>query len=825
MSSLDTRSVELRPTWARIILIASVVPVLLIVLAGWLQHEGQYGVRVRAEFHRSDEYQRELLRLLSLLKDAETGQRGYLISGDRSFLEPYDHAVAALPAQLSHVESLARIDSEGADLRLLKALIDHKFTEMGRLIALRDKAGLTATAGYLKEGEGKRVMDEIRAVMGRMDKRSRQRLAEDQLRDEQRFAILSRIFWFAFAASALIAAGMAVWIGRDRRLRHLLTLQREDAAARQRAIFESGTDGIILINPSGSIETINPAAEQMFGYQAADLLRRDISTLVDIAPGDGSFLARLGMRDGQLTRKELIDVTAHTAAGGELSVDIVLGTMLLPDGVHVVAALRDATSRKEIDRLKDDFISTVSHELRTPLTSVVGSLGLLRSGAAGILPEMAQRLAEIAETNSQRLIRLINDILDIDQIRKGRMAFDYGVVDLRDLMSRTLETMQGLADRRSITVDKRVPATPVMACADIDRLIQVAGNLLSNAIKFSPEGSTVLFELIPGEDDHVIQVIDSGPGVAPDFAPTIFSRFARGVLPAGQKVGGTGLGLAISREIVRSHGGEISFENRSEGGAVFAFSIPRDTATLGVSDGATRLLICENDGEIGRSIQSILNAHGYVSDMVMTMRDGIAHARAQRYDAVLLNPAICETEGFETLRATGPAREKTPLVIISDTSPPSEVDANSYAGWLRKPVDPPRLVQLIQRAIRRADQRKAVILHVDDDDDTRELFAAALAGRGLLVNATTLASAGRILTERRPDAIVLDLGLPDGSGRTLLEEVKRWPNPLPVIVYSAQEIDNETRRLADAVLVKSRRALPKLTSTVLDIVDRHGGPQ
>ena len=330
-------------------------------------------------------------------------------------------------------------------------------------------------------------------------------------------------------------------------MRAQLAREGEEAALRQRAIFESASDAIILINPSGSIETINPAAERMFGYRAAELLRRDISTLIDIAPGDGPFLERVGYADGRLARKELIDLAGRNGDGEPVPVDVMLGVMPLPDGVHIIAALRDATGRREIERLKDDFISTVSHELRTPLTSVVGSLGLLRSGAAGELPAAAQRLAEIADNNSQRLIRLINDILDVDQIRKGRMAFDYALIDLRDVVARTVQTMQGLADRKAIRVETRVPDGPAMAFADAERLVQVTSNLASNAVKFSPDGSIVLIELVEGNDTHIIQITDSGPGIDPEFSTQLFQRFAQGSQPGAQLIAGTGLGLAISR--------------------------------------------------------------------------------------------------------------------------------------------------------------------------------------------------------------------------------------------------------------------------------------
>ena len=822
---------RVRPSWVQIVSCAAFGPLLLALAALWFGGEIRRGAEIRLTVSRTLEAQRQLTELFSLMKDAETGQRGYLISGDRAFLLPYEQATARLDEQIARVERVERqgpVDSpEVADLARLNDLIHAKFIELQAVIDVRDRAGLVAAADRLKEGKGKRLMDAIRALIGNLQARDSLQLQAAQKADAQRISGNRRIIWSIIGAFAMAATILGFLIGRGMRQRYLLTLENEELSTRRQAIFDSVTDGIVLINPSGSIEKVNQHAELMFGYRADDLLRRDISTLVDIAPGEGSFLERVGLRDGKLDKPELIDLTGRTSAGEAVPLDVMLGTMPLPDGIHIVAALRDATARKDIDRLKDDFISTVSHELRTPLTSVVGSLGLLRSGAAGDLPPQAQRLAEIAETNTQRLIRLINDILDIDQIRKGRMAFDYAVIDLREVMGKTLETMQGLAERRPVTIDMDLPDSTVLACADVDRLVQVAGNLLSNAIKFSPEGSTVRFELIPGRDDHLIQVTDNGPGVDLEFAKRMFNRFAQGSRPDQQMIAGTGLGLAISREIVRNHGGEISFENRPEGGARFAFSIPRDSAQVVEGARSTRLLICEDDSDAGYTIQSILTAHGFASDLVTTVRDGIAHARSRPYNAVQLDLTLADSDGTDVIRAlrADSGTRHLPIVIISGTAPNPTIDSDAYVGWLQKPFDPPRLIQLIQRAIRHAGKRKAVILHIDDDSDTRELFAAALAGRGLLLGATSLASARTILAARRPDAIVLDLGLPDGSGQDLLVEIKASDAPLPVIIYSAQEVDAQAKALADAVVIKSRRALPKLAASVLEAVDHHGGPQ
>jgi PAS domain S-box-containing protein len=819
---------RIRPTWLQIIAFASFGPLLLAAAALWLGLEVRRGVDLRHRIQTALELQHEVNELFSLVQDAETGQRGYLITSDRSFLAPYDTAIARLDDQIRRVRALAAGDPASTrNMDRLKQLIGARISEMRIVLELREKSGLAAATAQLRTGRGKRLMDDIRMLIAEQERSSDARLHTVQQAEALRQNNTRTVTWGMIAIVLLVAGPVGFLIGRGMRQRNQLNQEIADQAERWRVIFDSVSDALILIDPFGNIEMINQSAELIFGYRPDELLGRDISILLEIPPGEGPFFQRLGLRDAEPERSELMDIAGRNSDGEPIPVDIVLGTMPLPDGIHVVAAVRDATARKEVDRLKDDFISTVSHELRTPLTSVVGSLGLLRSGAAGELPPQAQRLAEIAETNTQRLIRLINDILDIDQIRKGRMAFDYAVIDLRDVMNKTVEAMQGLADRRPVSIDLRVPDEPVLACADADRLVQVAGNLLSNAIKFSPEGSTVKFELFGGRDDHVIQVTDNGPGVDTQFARHIFNRFAQGARPDKQMIAGTGLGLAISREIVRNHGGDISFENRKEGGARFAFSIPRDSAQTVEGARSARLLICEDDSDAGFTIQSILTAHGFASDLVATVRDGIAHARSLPYNAVLLDLTLADADGTDLVRAlrADSSTRHLPIIIVSGSPPQGNIDSAAYVGWLQKPFDPRRLIQLVQRGIRHAGQRKAVILHVDDDDDTRELFAAALAGRGLLLSAKSLASARMILSARRPDAIVLDLGLPDGSGRELLEEIKKADNPLPVIVYSAQEIDARIRAQADSVLVKSRRALPSLATTVLEVVDRHGGPQ
>ena len=240
----------------------------------------------------------------------------------------------------------------------------------------------------------------------------------------------------------------------------------------------------------------------------------------------------------------------------------------------LLRALRYAFERKRLERLKDEFVSTVSHELRTPLTSISGSLGLLMGKAAGILPEPARRLLEIAHTNSQRLVRLINDILDIEKLESGRVVFDLKRIEVGSLVEKTVEAIRGFAEGHNVRVRIENSKAAGEVRADPDRLAQVVTNLLSNAIKFSPPDNEVVVTIEKEPDLVRILVRDHGPGIPPDFKSRIFERFAQAEATNARRKGGTGLGLSIVKQIVDRLGGEVGFSDAAGGGTVFHVELP-----------------------------------------------------------------------------------------------------------------------------------------------------------------------------------------------------------------------------------------------------------
>lgn len=238
----------------------------------------------------------------------------------------------------------------------------------------------------------------------------------------------------------------------------------------------------------------------------------------------------------------------------------------------MVGVIRDIADRKEVERLKGEFIATVSHELRTPLTSIRGSLGLIESGVIED-PKLEKQLLEMATRNTDRMINLVNDLLDIEKLQSRNMAFDFEELDLNILVEYCIETNSAYAAENGVTFEITASCKSAKVRDDNNRLSQVLANLLSNAAKFSPEGSNVEVQVAQNEDMFRVSISDRGPGVPDEFQDKLFMRFTQADSSDTRAKRGTGLGLNISKEIVERHGGRIGFESRLGEGSVFYFDL------------------------------------------------------------------------------------------------------------------------------------------------------------------------------------------------------------------------------------------------------------
>ena len=352
----------------------------------------------------------------------------------------------------------------------------------------------------------------------------------------------------AIAAVEIASASLGQMLARSQE-----SGRADDLRRQQEILLDAVTDGICGLDREGRVRFANPAAGRLLGAPPTTLTGRSLHELlhgaapIDRACGKDCPLRKAATRSASAAGEE----NFFRADGTSLPAEYVL-TPIHGHGSFSgwVLSFRDISQRYALDRMKDEFISTVSHELRTPLTSIRGALGLLTSGLLGEVNEKASNLLRIALTNSDRLVRLINDILDLERIQSGREPLAFHAVQLADIVKQAIEDMQPVADAAGVKLLH--DTTQVEITGDPDRLLQVITNLLSNAVKFSLPNSPVSVMLRPGVTGVILSVIDHGRGIPADKLETIFGRFQQVDASDSRQKGGTGLGLAICRTIVLS---------------------------------------------------------------------------------------------------------------------------------------------------------------------------------------------------------------------------------------------------------------------------------
>jgi PAS domain S-box-containing protein len=371
----------------------------------------------------------------------------------------------------------------------------------------------------------------------------------------------------------------------ERRLAHdrlkALSLELAEKTELLEAMLHHMDDGVLVRDAGGRLLLANPAMERVLGRIApGDLRESELAGANAFMP---DMVTRVPTNDlpmvralrGEAVRHAEVYVNRPDAPPRWLS----LNASPMRDhhgkirGAVLVA--RDVTDRHEVERMKDELVSTVNHELRTPLTAILGSLQLLSSGVAGELPERARELVVIAERSGERLVRLVSDLLDLEKFASGRMSLRTERLDVAAIVREATLAHAALGEVRGVSFDVTGEGD-CHAIADADRLIQVVANLLSNALKFSPNGGVIEVTITRAESHVTVAVRDHGPGVPPAFRGRIFQRFSQADA-SDARLGGSGLGLSICKVIVEAHRGTIGFDSldaKDGGGARFHFALP-----------------------------------------------------------------------------------------------------------------------------------------------------------------------------------------------------------------------------------------------------------
>jgi PAS domain S-box-containing protein len=372
---------------------------------------------------------------------------------------------------------------------------------------------------------------------------------------------------------------------QTRREKNLADSKLEDQVWLTHGLMANLPDAIYFKDTQRRYTALNAAECRMLGAEReGDVLGK---TADDFLPPERARRWRIAEERMLKTGQPLVDTVAQVAeADGRLRWYSVTEAPLRSRSGEILGLVgisRDITERKLDEQLRDEFISTVSHELRTPLTSIAGSLGLVAGGAAGQLPPNAVNLVKIARSNCERLVRLVNDMLDMERIESGRLEVKPEPVNVRLIAAEAIDANRGFADKYGVTLRLDSGGEDSTVLSDPDWLAQIMTNLLSNAIKFSPKGGEVTVAVDSGGSDVGISVRDHGPGVPEEFRERIFEKFVHVDASDAREKGGTGLGLSIVKGIVERLGGKVACLPAPGHGTIFRITLPRH-APAGVAD-------------------------------------------------------------------------------------------------------------------------------------------------------------------------------------------------------------------------------------------------
>jgi PAS domain S-box-containing protein len=592
----------------------------------------------------------------------------------------------------------------------------------------------------------------------------------------------------------------------------------QENAQHTQAILDNVIDGIITIDSQGLIQSFNHAAERIFGYTAGETIDRNVSMLMPEpyhSEHDG-YIQNYHATGVQRIIGIGREVVGQRKDGSVFPMDLAVSRSVHHGQPLFIGLVRDITERKRMDLMKTEFVSTVSHELRTPLTSISGALGLIVGGALGELPEQAKLMLDIAYKNSKRLALLINDLLDMEKLTAGKMNLDMRPQLLMPLVEQTLEAVQAYGEQYQVTFKLVERADDVQARVDGGRLQQVLTNFLSNAAKFSPTGAQVEIAVRQRKNTVQVEVIDHGPGIPAEFHSRIFQKFSQADSSDTRQKGGTGLGLAISKELIERMNGLIGFDSVEGQGSSFhcQFPIwqaqeittqPTNTFILGVP----RLLVVEDDPDIASLLSMMLRRAGYQVDVAPNGESALSFLADNEYAAMTLDLMLPDRSGVALIsRIRSKAdTQALPIIVVSAYTEDGKLSINgefNAIDWIDKPFDESRLTDAVHRFLPTQSVCKPRVLHVEDDADLHRIVAVIGHDLADFDIANNLAEARAKLALERYSLVVLDIGLPDGSGWELLPDLKRLDPEPPVIVLSGSELTGEQQSYVRSALVKTR---------------------
>jgi PAS domain S-box-containing protein len=820
--------------------------VVLLALSGWISYRTTRSSMASAAWvDHTYEVLAELGSLRATVTDAQSARRGFVLTGDDASYRQFEDAAAAASAKLDRLRYLTADNPvQIRQIAELRPVISMRLAQMRQTIEERRAKGFDAARQAELTEQGRPVQRRVNEGISRMEQEEK-----DLLRGRQGTAGRSQTTALAVISGSSILALLIVILAMQRirvDLQRRLEAERQvlEANGLMRAVFDASTEtSIIATDAQGLITVFNSGAEKMLGYSAEEMIGRQTPAILSAPPERAepeSEIGSIGSREMGGFEAVIKKVRQGGREVGERTylrkdgsrVPVRLAVTALRDGHQEVSGFLgvavDISEARANERMKNEFVSIVSHELRTPLTSIRGALGLLAGGLLREQPEKQQRMLDIAITNTDRLVRLINDILDIERMESGKTVLRNELCDAGQLMSLAAETMQAMAAKAQVRLE--VSPQAISFRADPDRILQVLSNLLSNAIKFSPPDGLVSLSAAPSEGQVLFEVRDQGRGIPTDKLEKIFERFQQVDASDAREKGGTGLGLPICRAIAQQHGGRIWAMSMVGAGSCFFLSLPMETriteAVPPVKAPVRTVLVCDDEESNRSAIATLLEQRGYRTILAASGADAVELALANRPDAVLLDLVMPGMDGWETLQRLKERAETRdiPILILEVAPGPEPVGATSVER-IPKPLDEEKLLEWLGRAARSHQATRVLI--VEDDLDLARVLVGLFERRGIQVFHAGSGKEAIDWSDRvEPDLVVLDLGLPEGDGFSVVEGLRRNHKlrAVPLVIYTAREdlspAEREKLRLGHTQFItKSRLSLPEFEQGICRLLD------
>jgi len=573
---------------------------------------------------------------------------------------------------------------------------------------------------------------------------------------------------------------------------------------RLETILGSMGEGVIVTDLDHRILLVNAAAEAMFDIHRSDVIGKDGDGILPVKKAElEQIQAASGLKPSAPLVKKYRDRV----------ISILLNQICDERGqpFGVVSLVRDITEQAAVEGMKTEFISVVSHELRTPLTPIKGYIDLILEGDAGELTEEQSEYLKIVEANTDRLVALVNDLLDISRIEAGRIDLEIKPIAIEDLIQDVLAVHRKQIESRGLSLTVSLPAKLPWVKADKGRILQVLNNLVSNAYKYTFAGGVTISAIAVGEYLEVT-VSDTGVGISKEDAKKLFTKFFRVKNPETREASGTGLGLAISKSIIEKHEGEIWVESRKGKGSAFHFTLPLVEPLPVVKKPKTasrrqsKKILVADEKDTARMIQRQLERVGYQVLLAHNDRDAIARALQHQPNLISMDIQVPGMNGIRTIEILrdNPQTTDIPIIVISVVQDEERLNKLGVADILDKPIDEEAFLQVVERILWEGQR----ILVCASDAETRQALEEELSQRGYhLIFAQDGLDLLVQARKEQPELILMDLQLPDMDGYEVLRRLNRRPETVDIPVIAMT--DNGQESLSNVLAVGGNDLLRK----------------